>query len=191
MTKLIGFGGRFAAGKDAAADHLVEAHGWLKTGMSEPLHTAMLALDPLIPISAPYASSHVRYSELVRRVGYTTAKENEEVRRLLQVLGTEIGRKMFGENVWVDIAAHNISELLDLGIDVAITGIRYLNEVDMIHNLGGTLIWIDRPSESEAVVPGLAHISEALTSEHFDEIIVNDSTLEVLHEKIEIFSQTD
>ena len=50
------------------------------------------------------ATERVTYREAIEERGYTEAKaEFPEVRRLLQVFGTEVGRDLFGENVWVDI----------------------------------------------------------------------------------------
>ena len=40
---------------------------------------------------------------------YTELKTNREVRRLLQVLGTDIGRDMIDPDLWVDIASRKIA----------------------------------------------------------------------------------
>lgn len=199
MSKLIGFGGRLAAGKDAMADYLVEEHGWIKLNMSAPLHDAMMALNPWILTQTPISSGQVRYVDLVERVGYTAAKENPEVRRLLQALGTEVGRNMFGENVWVDIANHNISELRSQGFNVAITGIRFPNEIKMIkenkwhlgseEGKGGTLVWVERPGMIETADYGsmLKHVSEIISKDEFDMTIINDGTLEDLYAQAEAY----
>lgn len=189
-SKLLGIGGRLTSGKDTVADYLVERYGWIKLNMSAPLHEAMLRLDPWIPVEFEerHATGNWRYSELTERFGYTAAKENPEVRRLLQRLGTDVGRKMFGENVWVDYADSTITPLREAGENVVITGIRFPNEIDMIHgNVAwgqpGKLVWVERPS----LVLGAEaqHASESLTGEDFDITIQNDSTLEVLYAKVE------
>jgi hypothetical protein len=190
MTKLIGFGGKLRSGKDTAADYLVEEYGWVKLNMSAPLHDAMLALNPLIPMEFRYSTGHWRYRDLVEKVGYTEAKENPEVRRLLQALGTEVGRKMFGENVWVDIAAQNIDALRDQGHNVVITGIRFPNEVDLIHQdrghgAPGELVWVERPTLEQPEGQLGTHASEALGPEFFDTTLLNDSSLGDLYTKVE------
>jgi hypothetical protein len=190
MTKLIGFGGRLTSGKDTAADHLVDKHGWVKLNMSAPLHDAMLALNPLVPMEFRYSTGHWRYRDLVEKVGYTEAKENPEVRRLLQALGTEVGRKMFGENVWVDIAAQNIDALRDQGLNVAITGIRFPNEVDLIHadrghGAPGELVWVERPGQETPTGELSTHSSESLGPDFFDTVLANDGTLEDLYAKVD------
>ncbi len=187
MTKLIGLGGRLTSGKDTVSDHLVESGGWVKIGMSDALHKVLLTIDPFVemPIqtNSGMGTRVVHYHTLFESVGYTDSKKNTEVRRLLQVIGTEVGRKMFGEDVWVDIAAHNAQALMDQGYNVALTGIRFPNEVEAVHKLGGELWWVERPG-LELGAPG-EHESEALTSDAFDRILSNDGTLEDLYGKID------
>jgi hypothetical protein len=181
MTTLIGIGGALRAGKDTIADHLVGGYLFKRHQMSDPLAEALLVLDPII-----FYDGRQRYSELVAEVGYTEAKKNPEVRRLLQTLGTEIGRQMIGENTWVDIAARNIDE--DRHIyrrDVVITGIRFKNELDMIRSRGGVLLYVRRPALETS--SSSAHASEtSLTEEDFDEVVVNDGSIADLEDKVDL-----
>jgi hypothetical protein len=224
LPPLIGVGGLKEHRKDEFADALVARAGYMKTFMSEPLHQALLILDPIITyvpersederraIAAELGSPHherasygryERYSELVERVGYTAAKQNMEVRRLLQKLGTEVGRNMLGEEVWTDIAEEKIREARAAGSPVVITGIRYQNEIDLVRELGGWTVWIERTAwpvkESHPLTDAIdaalqdeepsstdTHSSEtSLTADDFDIVIENDSTLEALAEKAE------
>ena len=68
--------------------------------------------------------------------GWDEAKKTEEVRRLLQIFGTEIGRSLLGENIWVELATRN----LESSKNYVFTDVRFPNEADKIKNLGG-LIW--------------------------------------------------
>ncbi len=202
LTPLIGLGGLKRAGKDAVADILVAEYGFVKIGMSDPLHEAMLALDPIIPINE-YADAggfgavgrFVRYSELVAQVGYVNAKTNTEARRLLQKLGTEVSRNLVGENVWVDIATRSILHHLDAGTPVVVTGIRFDNELFAIEDIGGDTVWIERPEVTEAAARSesttAAHASEVtLRRSAFSYAIINDSTLEDLRESVGLFLST-
>lgn len=173
LPDLIGLGGLLRSGKDTFADYLVEGHGYVKLNMSEPLHEAMMTLDPIV--NEGY--DHITYSELIGRVGYTEAKKNPEVRRLLQVLGTEIGRKMFGENVWVDLAGKRIDELRAEGKPVVITGLRYPNEIEMIRSRKGRAAWVDRGGK-----PTSDHPSEnSVKAADFDFAIDNTGSLNDLY----------
>jgi hypothetical protein len=189
---LIGLGGHLRSGKDAVADHLVEKHGFVKLGMSDALHEAMLAIDPVIwPTStAGYESAEEvwRYSEAIAEWGYVRTKEMfPEARRLLQKLGTEVGRNMVGENVWVNIMARKIDDHRGAGHPVVVTGIRFPNEVQMIRELGGRSVWIDRPNLATRGAIA-AHASENSVGEQdFDGLIVNDGTLEDLYEQVGAF----
>lgn len=197
MKNIIGIGGKLASGKDAISDHLVAEHGWTKLGMSDALGEALLALDPYIPIPLGdeglprfigrrfTAQKFERYSELFERVGYTEAKVNDEVRRLLQKLGTEVGRKIIDEHTWTNIVIRRAEDALAEGAPgVIITGIRYPNELDMIEDLDGELWWVDRPSLAATVNAG--HSSEnSVSSVDFDRVILNDGTLEDLYKKVD------
>lgn len=152
MSKLIGLGGALRAGKDAVAEHLSSEHGYVTLGMSDALNEALLTLNPWIPVVVDteysHGTYHYRYADLHDAVGYVEAKKNSEVRRLLQVLGTEVGRKMIDEDVWVQIAEDKIRGLLAEDKSVVITAIRFPNEIEMLKRLGGHSVWIERDAVS-------------------------------------------
>lgn len=189
LAPLIGLGGKLRAGKDAVGDYLEEHHGYTKLGMSDALNEALLALNPYIPL-VELGGQSVRYRDLHDRVGYVEAKKHPEVRRLLQILGTEVGREMIDPDVWVNIAVRRITELRQAGVPVVITAVRFPNEVEMIRRLGGTTVWIERPTEARTDAQGdiLTHASETSVSEElFDTVIHNDSTLDRLYGLVETF----
>lgn len=176
---LIGLGGHLRSGKDAVADHLVTEHGFVKLGMSDVLHEAMLALDPVVRVWND--GTFERYSKVIAEHGYVEAKKRPEARRLLQKLGTEVGRDMIGENVWANIMARKIDDHRGAGHPVVVTGIRFPNEVRMIRELGGRTVWVDRPNLATRGAIA-AHASENSVGEQdFDGLIVNDGTLEDLY----------
>jgi hypothetical protein len=109
------------------------------------------------------------------------------VRRLLQVLGTEVGREMIDPNVWINIAQKRIHEHWTSNRKVVITAIRFPNELEMIRSLGGTSIWIERPTEQRGAIEELSgHASEtSVSQELFDYTIVNDQDLENLYDLTE------
>lgn len=131
-------------------------------------------------ISAAGSATYVHYMAYRQYhavAGYTGSKKNAEVRRLLQVLGTEIGRNMFGEDSWVKLAEATITAGLDRGCNVCITGIRYANELEMIHRHKGVTVWMDRGGE-----PVNDHSSDnTLSPNDFDVVVHNTGTLKDLH----------
>lgn len=217
MSRLIGLGGKLRAGKDAVGDYLESQQGFVKLGMSDALNEALLALNPWITYEQPEGVETfdvyrppLRYRDIHDLVGYVEAKKNPEVRRLLQVLGTEVGRNMIDQDVWVKIAEKKILDLWSQGKDVVITAIRFPNELDMISRLQGTSVWIERPEALRIDSNGLesstgtltpksksqvrrmeastisGHASENSVSEDlFDYEIQNDGTLDELYQKVD------
>lgn len=203
MTSLYGVGGYLRSGKDAFADRLVAEHGFTKLNMSDPLVEATGYLNPWIRLDLDVlilteeddshwayqakAGTFVKWKALLRSVGYVDSKKHQDVREFLQNLGTEVGRNMFDENVWVNIAEEKISKLRADGNSVVITGVRFQNELDMIFDGGGTSIWIARPGTEP--IPG-GHSSEnSLNPDLFERVIQNDSSLEDFLERTDIFHQ--
>ena len=175
--RLIGIGGYAGTGKDAVATILEDSHGFYGTFMSQPLNAALCRLNPQVEVRP---GEVFRYVDLIAQLGYTRAKELPEVRRLLQAMGTEVGRDMFGQTVWIDqlrnyLAAYKPDD------DVVVTGIRFPNEARMIVELGGKLWWVMRPGFG----PVNRHTSDnSLTYEDFDRVVVNDGTLEDLEQLV-------
>lgn len=190
MTHIIGIGGKLASGKDAIADYLVEKHGWAKLGMSDALAEALEVLNPHIPVENSVlgiisSTSWVRYKDYLSEHGYVKAKENPEVRRLLQVLGTQVGRELISESVWTDIVARRARTASRFAPGVIITGIRFPNELELISDdLEGELWWVNRPGLS--LDSSSTHSSENSVAHYdFDRVIINDGTLEELYLKVD------
>lgn len=173
--RLIGVGGRKGHGKDAFA-HLLGSD-WTVIGMSDPLYDALLRLDPPVEVGG----KNLNVSEfLYQRCSgdWVVAKRNPGVRRLLQRLGTDVVRDLVDEDAWVKMMERKVLEYLQAGRNVAVTGIRFPNELLAIRRLGGLTVWVER------FAPDLAedtHISEAsLNSEDFQVQVSNTGSLDDL-----------
>lgn len=176
---LLALGGYAEAGKDAIADHLEGDLSWSRDYFSSALEEALLKLDPWIITDGIF---YERYSELHKRKGYTESKQNPEVRRLLQVLGTEVGREMFGKSVWVNIFDRKVKPLLEAGENVVVTGVRFRNEVIWARRRGGHAVWVDRGGE-----PVNDHASDnSLSEKDFDHTIKNTGTLAELYAGVDL-----
>lgn len=170
--KIVGFCGYPGSGKDEAAKILI-AHGWQRLAFADPLRAMLLALDPLVFTAGDKGIQ--RLSVLVENKGWIEAKKLPEVRCLLQRMGTEAGRNVLGENIWVDTAQRSI----EIGKRVIFTDVRFPNEAEMIHSRGGKLYWVGRPGVDRVNV----HSSENYSFE-IDGRILNDGTIEDLHNKV-------
>jgi hypothetical protein len=166
---LIGVSGRKRHGKDTFAARLVERHGFTRVAFADPMREMALALDPII-------SDGWRLAALVETFGWEEAKANPEVRRTLQRLGTEAGRGVLGDNIWVDTAMRYARSL---GGRVVFTDCRFPNEADAIRDAGGQIIRVNRPAFPD---DGDPHPSEtALDRYPFDDLVLNDGTVDDLH----------
>ena len=176
MPLLIGFNGPTGSGKDTAAAHLIDHHGFRQVAFADAIRQALLTLDP-------WVDTFYRVSEVVRAWGWETAKRNSpEVRRLLQVFGTEVGRDMFGPEVWVDQVFKKI-DTFPPGQRVVVTDVRFQNEADAVWARGGFLVRLNRDAPQHRGV--LDHRSEteaAVLSADFT--IPNHGTLDELHRQL-------
>lgn len=180
--RIIGLCGYARAGKDTAAKALLW-EGWAHASFAAKLKTFTAKANPLISVhpgmpgytqlaareDADITGNglvYVRYAEYLDLVGETDAKINPEVRALQQRVGTDAGRKVLGEDVWVDAA------LADLPAkDVVFTDVRFPNEAAAIQDAGGYIIRVNRPGYG----PVNDHPSEtALDNFPVDAVIVND-----------------
>lgn len=166
---LVGIAGYARAGKDTAAQGLVDI-GWTKAAFADPLKRALETLNPIVDVdydgigvSADRLSDDLKYWN-----GWDSLKTaNAEVRRLLQVFGTEVGRNLFGEDFWV-------KQALDGAYPYTVfSDVRFKNEADAIREAGGIIIWIDNPE----VGPLNDHASEnSITGDDIDLVWSNDFT---------------
>lgn len=183
MSRLIGLGGYAYSGKDAFADVLEKNLGWYKTYMSKALRESLETLNPIVDFDRA-RGTHVRFKDMIDMFSYEGAKQNKEVRALLQRMGTEVGRKLWSEDFWVDLCFKDVEKKLDEGRLVVVTGIRYPNELSIIESLGGVSVWVSRP-EYFAVNE---HSSDnSLVAEDFDEVFHNNGTLADLEENVPHF----
>lgn len=168
MTGVIGLIGKKRSGKNTFASVFTEEFGWKEAAFADPLRTMLLDLDPLI------IAPSVRLSDIVNRHGWEVAKGEPEVRRLMQVFGTEVIRKRVGETYWTDVMATRLGGALYAGKRTIISDVRFPNEAELTAEYGGTLVRIERPG----LTAGDAHASEtALDNFPVDLTVTNDGDL--------------
>lgn len=172
---IVGLSGYARSGKDEAAKALV-SHGYRRVAFADALRNILYVTNPLIPRQDFHVVERLR--SIVDNLGWDDAKDTyPEIRRLLQVLGTEGGREIMGENIWVETAFKDVSP----GDDVVLTDVRFMNEGDYIKSLGGAVIKVVR----EGFGPVNAHISDnAMESYEFDYTINNNGTVQDLHDEV-------
>ena len=169
--EVIGLSGYARSGKDTVGNILVN-HGYEKFSFAAVLKQAVYNLDPLLDTLG------IRYQRAISWFDSELVKdEYPEARRLLQRMGTEVGRELFGENFWVEKAIASVPD----GTRAVFTDCRFPNEADAVRELNGQVWRIERAGFG----PINNHPSEtSLDNYKFDQYINNDEKLESLEDKV-------
>jgi len=142
--RLIGLTGYSQHGKDSVGAFLVERFGYTRFAFADQLKEMVYRLNPII-------ENDVRLQEMVTEQGWDQAKTHPEVRRTLQVLGTECVRDILGVEAWIDALSRKLGAAGVLNDDAqgfwpgpttaVITDVRFPNEAAAIHRWGGQ-VWM-------------------------------------------------
>lgn len=179
---IIAISGYARAGKDTIADILTEDAGFERIAFADKLRECLYALNPIISADSLCGGEveFVYLQDMVNHYGWDGIKKSlyaEEARRLLQRFGTEVGREILGNNIWVDATFIT----LDVTKNYVVTDCRFRNEAEATTRKGGQVWRVNRPG----VGPINDHISEiGLDHWPFDKIINNHSSIEDLREKV-------
>lgn len=174
-VRIIGLTGKAGSGKDSVADVLIGTFGFTRESFASDLKQAVLDLDPYVRMDG---TRMVRLSEIVDAYGMDDAKRRfPEVRRLLQVFGTEVIRNR-DEDFWINSLQNRV--LHRTSRHIVITDVRFDNEAQWIHQSHGRVYEILRPGYQDGVI-NAGHASESgLDPSLVDDQILNDGTLEDL-----------
>jgi len=135
---VVGLVGHKRVGKDTAARAL-EEQGFVNLKFAEPLKDMLRVLF-----------KHCGFGpEIIERMIDGDLKEigiaalgGRSPRYLMETLGTDWGREMVTDDIWVSLTKTKAS----LAGKAVITDVRFENEVEAVRELGGMLVRIERPS---------------------------------------------
>lgn len=138
--KIVGIMGAEQAGKSTLAAALKE-HGFQTVTLAGPLKRMLAAGFPALTHEHLYGN---RKEEPVLCLG------GNSTRYAMQKLGTEYGRAMLYDDVWVDLGEEELRamERESPGGRYVFEDVRFVNEIDMVRRLGGE-IWLVRRPEVE------------------------------------------
>lgn len=179
---IVGLAGYAGAGKDTAAQCLVE-RGWRQDSFAAPLKQMAYDINPWIP--SWHTEGQQRLRDMVDDRGWEDAKKVPAVRQFLQNLGTAVREHSHSE-AWVYSLRSRWNEAGRA--NTVITDVRYVNEAlwTLCPFVGAKadehlLIWIDRPG----VGPVNDHISDqALARRYCTHEVINDGTPEQLWQRV-------
>lgn len=184
---VVGIAGRAQHGKSTVAAEIVRQcnlHG--KTAVvlafADPLREFVYAQNPFV-------SPVWRYAEIVDMLGYEKAKSSyPEVRRILQVTGTEAAREVFGARFWIEQMARRVQIADDLSTDVVVVpDVRFENEVEYVEEEAGLLVHVARVNDKgqpwwsgvETTHPSEAYADEAAHRSTYGIVAPDVDTLEI------------
>jgi hypothetical protein len=150
FPRLIGFCGLAGHGKTTAARHLVSLSGLyaVRLSFADPIRQMLLAMG----LSADDMSDPRLKETPHLLLGGKTP------RQAMQSLGTDWGRRMVADDLWLNLARHRATSAMLTGNLPVFDDVRFDNEAAMIRALGGHVIRIYRPGQP-LIAP--VHASEA------------------------------
>jgi hypothetical protein len=179
---IVGLAGYARSGKDTAATGLTD-YGFQQVAFADILREFLYRLNPSMALpksinnlsATGYSVRATSLQEVIDKYGWGGYKESAhggEIRELLQRLGTECGRQLIDDEIWIRAALDGKEG------DLVVTDVRFPNEAHAIRDRGGIVIRIVRPGVGAAN----SHSSEtALDDFKFDAIIPNDGSVADLH----------
>jgi len=202
---LIGLLGRIGSGKGTVADELVNTYGFRKDSYASTLKdiTAVLFNWDRAMLEGDTSESRETREVVDEWWSEKLGIPNFTPRLALQLIGTDVFRNNFHQDIWVlsVMARYKGDE------NVVISDCRFPNEVQIIRQVGGRIIQVDRGFEPEwwacakeaaSGVPEAVvqmneqyeiHASEwAWANETPDELMYNDATLEELYGMVRLLS---
>jgi hypothetical protein len=162
--RIIGLTGPAGCGKTFVASVVPDA---VVIGLADPIYAALASI-----LGIP---------ETVLRQRATKERPIEWLgkspRQLLQTLGTDWGRTLVAEDLWLRIARRRIEELAAAGATtIVIENVRFDNEADMVRIEMGGEVWLVKRRPAADVAQ---HVSEAgLSPGLIDRVIDNTGTPE-------------
>lgn len=175
---LIGLCGAAGAGKNTVAARLRERWGFVELSFAAPLYRMVAEMTGL-PTSA--LQDRALKERQIDWLG-------KSPRELLQMLGTEFGRGMISEDIWVLRAMSEFDSIASGGRfpGCVITDVRFDNEAKAIVARGGQVWRVVRPEGDCVSGSAMRHRSEAgVSGELVSAVIDNDGTIASLHASID------
>lgn len=198
---IVGMSGYARSGKDEAAKVLVEEFGFTRISFADKLREFLYALNPQVAWTDVDAklkfmpnvkNGVIRLRDVIDEFGWDGYKDTmyaSEIRPLLQRLGTEAGREVLWDSIWIDAAFAG----LDPDGKYVIADARFPNEAQAIVERGGQMWRISRAGNEPAKLPdGTIHSSEtSLDDWRFDIGINNNETLERFQQTVRLMAEEE
>lgn len=179
---IIGLCGAAGSGKNAVAGILSILYGFKSLALADPLYDAVAAITGL---TVKELQDRRLKEQPIDWIG-------KSPRQLLQSLGTEWGRGLVSESLWVDHLFRRLDGLTAAGVDAVVTDVRFDNEARLLRERYNARIWqVIRPTGTVAGA-AMQHASEAgISQELIDVTIGNSSGLAYLRQIVEVAAASE
>lgn len=152
MTPIYGIAGEKFSGKDTIAEAIIARYARAgmkakKVPFAEPLKQAVCAMFG-------WDRSRLEDHAFKETPEPITGKTP---RYIMQAMGTEFGREILHDQVWIRLAGAEVQRCIDAGIVPILTDVRFVNESDYVRSVGGKIIHVINP---ETVTRTDGHASE-------------------------------
>lgn len=172
---LIGIHGKARSGKDTVAKYLVNEHGYVKSAFADPVKRAAAAMFGL--------SEEETFSDELKEV--VIPYWGMSPRQMFQKVGTEGGRDVFGDDLWLRRWMKFYDEYHDVS-SIVVSDLRFDNEADLIRERGGLVLHLTSNRPSALTTTAAAHASEAgIKFVPGDHRIHNDGSFQALYAKVD------
>lgn len=192
---IIGFVGNIGSGKGTAGDILME-RGFLCESFASPLKniTSNLFGWPRHLLEGDTVESR-KFRETKDEWWSNRFGKDITPRLMLQIIGTECMREHIHSDFWIACLEKRILD----DQDYVITDVRFPNEIDSIHKMGGKIVEIHRGEPAEwyvlacmynkgqtKVMPDVHYSEWAWMGYETDYTITNNGSIEDLEKEIEL-----
>ena len=173
---LIGLTGPARCGKSTAQTIIADRFGLARINFADPLKDG---LGAMLGLNERHLAGELKEAPLPWL--------GKSPRELMQTLGTEWGRELVANDLWVRVARQRLALMEDTEGDAfqgaVFSDVRFPQEADFIRRHGGTVIHLYRTGNAD-VRP---HISEAGIALHkHDQLITNGGDLDELNARLTI-----
>ena len=145
MTQLIGLVGLIGSGKGTVANMFSESDGYVEDSFAKPLKDVTAAIFgwPRHLLEGDTTESREFRNTPDIFWSRKTDIPNFTPRLALQLIGTDVLRGHFHDKIWVDSLEYRL-RCHPENTKVVISDARFRNEVDLIRQMNGKIIWIQR-----------------------------------------------
>jgi len=185
--KLIGIAGTAGSGKDTVADYLHERYKFARYSFADPIKAG---------VKAAFGLLDAHFTDRDLKEAPVEYLNNRSPRQLAQWFGTEFGRNLVAEDIWIRMAdvryraydEENQSSFGGVFVEgMVIPDVRFENEAEWIRERGGFVVHLVRPD----VIKVHAHSSERGVAyvKGTDYVLMNVDTIDTLHERVDFMME--